>query len=118
MQEKQPNLAENFSEEVLWAKLGPQRKILHPLKAKQDGKGGSGFIGPADLPRQMDLLRPAKANFLLHTRHTSICTEVSLECQGVAYGKRGARETISSFSDCLSECLRLNHCWFSPLSEL
>ena len=42
-------------------------------------------------------LRPAKANFLLHTRHTSICTEVSFECQGVACGVRGARETIPKF---------------------
>ena len=59
-------------------------------------------------------LRPAKANFLLHTRHTSICTEVSFECQ--VWEEPG--KPSLSFSDCPSECLRLNHCRFFPFVRI
>ena len=53
MQEKQPNLAENFSEEVLWAKLGLKEKYSTLLKLLR-WQGRQWLHWPCRLPRQMD----------------------------------------------------------------
>lgn len=73
------------------------KKILHPLKAAKMAREAVASLALQTSLDKWIPLRPGKANFLLHTRHTSICTEVSLECQGVAYGATGARETIPKF---------------------
>ena len=97
MQEKQPNLAENFSEEVLCANLGLKEKYSTLLKLLRWQKGGSAFTGRADIPRQM---HPAKTSqrTLPAMHYTYSCVHRGhLERPGVAFRCEGAREIIPKF---------------------
>lgn len=97
MQEKQPNLAENFSEEVLCANLGLKEKYSTLLKLLRWQKGGSAFTGHADRPRQA---HPAKISQLtlpaMHDMYNSM-HRGHLEGPGVAFRCEGAREIIWKF---------------------